>query len=64
MAFVIGVTLLVKDKEIWHLYTYMSHMLLGVELNWTVYDKVLFAIMKVFEGWRMWLLLAQHEIEV
>src|SRR5437660_10488855 len=42
----------------------MSHTLSGAELNWSVYDKELFAIVKAFEAWRHWLLPAQHEIEV
>ena len=33
LAFMIGATLLVKDKEIWHPCTYMSHVLSGTKLN-------------------------------
>ena len=50
MTFAIGATLLIKDNEVWHLCAYISHALLGVELNWIVYDKELFAIVKAFEG--------------
>src|SRR5437660_10249373 len=42
----------------------MSHSLSGAELNWSVYDKELFAIVKAFEAWRHWSLPVQHEIEV
>src|SRR4029077_5673752 len=63
-AFAIGAALIVKRDGDWHPATYMSHALSGAELNWSVYDKELYAIVKAFESWRHWLLPAVHEVEV
>src|SRR5947209_6612539 len=64
-AFAIGAALSMKctDGE-WRPCAYYSHALSGSELNWSVYDKELYAILKAFEQWRHWLLPAQHCIEV
>src|SRR5438445_12327569 len=48
----------------WWPCTYYSHALSGSELNWSVYDKELYTILKAFEQWHHWLLPAQHCIKV
>ena len=42
----------------------MSHKFSGPEINWTVYDKELYAIYAAFIKWRHWLLPAKHIIKV
>ena len=50
LAFVIDVALSQKcANDKWQPYVYYSHGLSGRELNWSVYDKELYAILKVFE---------------
>src|SRR5437660_652752 len=57
-------TLCVKTDEGWKPSAYMTHKFSGAEINWTVYDKELYAIYAAFVKWRHWLLPAQHTIEV
>ena len=63
-SFAIGAALMVKTNEGWNPAAYISHSLSRAELNWSVGDKELYAIMKAFTSWRHWLLPATHEIEV
>src|SRR5438445_9933602 len=46
--FATGATLCVKTEEGWKLSAYMSYKFLGPEINWTVYDKELYAIYAAF----------------
>src|SRR5438309_6804040 len=62
--FAIGATLYIKTEEGWKPSAYMSHKFLGPEINWTVYNKELYAIYAAFIKWRHWLLPAKHMIEV
>src|SRR5947209_15189642 len=62
--FATGATLCVKTEEGWKPSAYMSHKFTGSELNWTVYDKELYAIYAAFVKWRHWLLPAQRTIKV
>lgn len=60
-AFTIGA--IIRENNKWYSAVYMSHALSGVELNQLVYNKELYAIIKAFEAWHQWLLLAQHKIK-
>ena len=50
--FAIDATLVICQTEEWKPAAYMSHSLSGAELNWSVYNKELFAIIKAFEAQR------------
>lgn len=63
-AFTIGAALIIQQSNSWKPAAYISHSLLGAKLNWLVYEKELFTIVKAFKAWHHWLLLAHHEIEV
>lgn len=63
-AFVIDMTLIIQQLDRWQPAAYMSHSLFGAELNWSIYDKELFAIIYMFKTWHHWLLLSNHKIEV
>src|SRR5947209_7593783 len=62
--FTTGATLCVKTEEGWKPSAYMSHKFSGLEVNWTIYNKELYAIYAAFVKWRHWLMPAQHTIEV
>lgn len=47
----IEVALIIKEGGKWYPAAYMSHALLGAKLNWLVYDKELYAIVKAFMTW-------------
>src|SRR5437660_12816143 len=61
--FATGATLCIKTEGGWKPSAYMSHKFLETEINWTVYDKELYAIYDAFVKWRHWLLPYQHSIE-
>lgn len=63
-AFAISAALIVKTSDGWKLMAYILHLLSGAKLNWSVYNKELFAIIKAFEYWRHWILPARHEIKI
>src|SRR5437660_463307 len=46
--FAMGATLCIKTKDGWKPSAYMSHKFSGSEINWTVYDKELYAIYAAF----------------
>ena len=48
--FATGAALYMKTENGWKPCAYMSYKFNATEMNWTVYDKELFAIVKVFEG--------------
>src|SRR5437660_9548039 len=62
--FAIGATLCIKTEKGWKLSAYMSHKFSESEINWTVYNKELYAIYAAFVKWRHWLIPAKHTIEV
>jgi len=49
--FATGVALCVKTENGWKLCIYMSHKFSTTEVNWTVYDKELYAIYLAFQKW-------------
>ena len=52
LAFAVGVALYMKcDDDKWQKCTYYSHALSGSKLNWSMYNKELYAILKAFEQW-------------
>src|SRR5437660_11380717 len=48
LKFATGATLCIKTEDGWKLSAYMSHKFSETEINWTVYDKELYAIYAAF----------------
>src|SRR5438445_7936510 len=59
-----GATLYIKTQEGWKPSAYMSHKFMETEVNWTVYNKELYAIYAAFVKWRHWLLPTKYMIKV
>ena len=49
--FAIRAALVIYQPNGWRPAIYMSHSLSGTKLNWSVYDKELFVIVKAFKSW-------------
>ena len=65
LVFAVSMVLSMKcDDDKWQPCAYYFHVLSGSELNWSMYDKELYAILKAFEQWHHWLLSMQHCIKV
>lgn len=51
------------DKH-WYPVSFYSHVFTGYEINWEIYDKELFVIVKVFAKWRPELNSVQSRVDV
>ena len=55
LDFALGVYLVQKYLNRWHLITYYSHKMTPLELNYNIYNKELLGIVAVLKEWRAFL---------
>ena len=55
LDFALGVYLLQRHKDAWHLVAYYSRKITPVELNYDIYNKELLGIIVALKEWRVFL---------
>lgn len=63
-VFTIGVAPIEKEGDVWHPTAYLSKAFLGVELNWPIGNKEIYAVVYIFTSWWHWLLPTKYEVKV